>query len=40
MTKHKRYVIEFQNSKDKTKVIGKVDNFEEFKEVLFSKNKW
>lgn len=35
MTKHKRYVIEFQNSKDKTKVIGKVDNFDEFRDVLF-----
>lgn len=35
MAKHKKYVVEFQNSKGKTKIIGKVDNFKEFREILF-----
>ena len=34
MGKHKRYIVEFQNSKGGTRIIGKVDSFDEFCNVL------
>lgn len=34
MGKHKRYIVELQNSKGGTRIIGKVDNFDEFCNVL------